>query len=365
MIALPEVDVNQLELLVSARFDETALTKIAPSIAGVRHVGYGVTGEKLDTESLKEEISSADLYILEFETVDRSVLDAAPRLRAIGCCRTGPEANVDIAAATELGIPVLFTPGRNAVSVAEYTIGLMISVARHLSEAYHLLKYTGELTEVSYSDKDADRLTVTSEWSIDPHAPFNRFQGVELSGKVLGLAGFGAIGREIAIRARAFGMSVIAYDLYVDEAQFAAAGVAGASLEEVASKSDFVAMAAKVTPQTTGLFSKRHFAMMKPDAYFINSARAALVDYDALYEALAGNRIAGAAIDVFTTEPISPEEPLRHLPNVLISPHLAGASRDIPRQHSRIIVEELSLLLAGSQPRFLKNPEVWAHRRPI
>lgn len=356
---------EQLDLLISARFDDSALTAIASSIGKTRHVGYGVTGEKLDTDSLITEISDADIYILEFETVDDRVMDAAHNLRAIGCCRTGPEANVDIAAATERGIPVLFTPGRNAVSVAEYTIGLMISVARHLSEAYHLLKYTEELTEVQYSDKASDRRAVTSEWSIDPLAPFNRFQGVELSGKILGLAGFGAIGREIALRARAFGMRVIAYDPYVSQDQFTASGATRATLDEVASESDFVAMAAKVTPQTAGLYSKRHFTMMKPGAYFINTARAALVDYDALYQVLAERKIAGAAIDVFTTEPIAPEEPLRDLPNVLISPHLAGASRDIPRQHSRIIVKELSLLLAGEQPRFLKNPEVWERRRPL
>ncbi|WP_455381933.1 NAD(P)-dependent oxidoreductase [Salinispira pacifica] len=173
------------------------------------------------------------------------------------------------------------------------------------------------------------------------------------------------IGREIALRARAFGMQILAYDPYVRPELLAELDARSGSLEEVASQSDFLAMAAKVTPETIGLFSERHFTLMKPSAYFINTARAALVDYGALYRALSRNRIAGAAIDVYTSEPIPPDEPLRKLSNVLLSPHLAGASRDIPRNHSRIIVEQLSHLLDGVKPQFMKNPDVWEKRRPV
>jgi D-3-phosphoglycerate dehydrogenase len=356
---------NTYDLVVSARFERSELERISDSVPNVRYAGYGVTGEKLPEDALIAALEGADLFVLEFEQVSRRVLETASKLKAIGCCRTGPEANVDIGAATELGIPVLYTPGRNAVSVAEYTIGLMISVARHLAEAYHLLRYTEDLTEVHYSDKTTERLSVTSEWSIDPRAPFNRFQGPELSGKTIGLVGFGAIAREIAVRARAFNMAVTAYDPYVSANAFGELGATSVSLDEVAGGADFVVMAAKVTPETTGMFSRRHFSLMKPTAYFINTARAAVVDYKALHEALAQKRIAGAALDVFTEEPMLSTNPLRALSNVLISPHLAGASRDIPRHHSRIMVDDLALVLSGKRPRFLKNPEVWDRRRPL
>ncbi len=348
-------------MLVTARFESSELDRIRRFLSGVELAGYGVTREKLTEEELSTALRGVDILVLEFEPVTRRVLEAAGDLKLVGCCRTGPEASVDIQAASELGVPVLYTPGRNAVSVAEYTFALMISVARHLPEAHRLLRYTDELTGVDYGDAAADRLGATSEWSLDPRAPFNRFQGAELSGKTLGLVGFGAIGREIARRALAFDMRVAAFDPYVRPAE--AAGAELLDLDELARRSDFLVMAAKVTPETVGLFSARHFALMKRTAYFINTARAALADYRALYACLEEGRIAGAGIDVYDEEPIRSDNPLRRLANVVLSPHLAGASFDIPRHHSRIMVDQLEAALGGRQPSFLKNPEVWPRRR--
>ncbi len=354
--------------LITARFDRAALERgggpgmkdgLAGVLGAVKYSGFGVTAKKLEEDELIEELEGADILISEFEPVTRRVIESSPRLKLIGCCRTGPEASVDIVAASERGIPVLHTPGRNAVSVAEFTLAMMIGVARHLAEVYHLLKYTEELTQVSYEDKKDERKDVTSEWSLDPAAPFNRFQGPELAGKILGLVGFGAIGREVALRAKAFGMRILIFDPYVSDAGAKSEDVEKASLERLAESSDFVVMAAKVSAETIGLFSRSIFGRMKPTSYFINAARAALVDYGALYEALAGRRIAGAALDVYPEEPIPPDSPFRGLDNILITPHLAGASTDIPRHHSRMIAAAVCQAISGSPPAVLRNPECW------
>lgn len=345
--------------LITARFDRDALGALEGALEPVSYSGFGVSGEKLAEEKLIAALAGKRILISEFEAITDGVMEAADELELIACCRTGPEASVDIDAATRRGIPVLYTPGRNAVSVAEFTLALMVDVARHLSEVHHLLKYTDELTEVSYRDKRGDRHDITSEWSLDPDAPFNRFQGPELAGKLLGLVGFGAVGREVARRARAFGMRVQAADPYLEPAVLSAEGVEKVSLARLAESSDFIVMAAKVSEETRGLFSAEMFDRMKPDAYFINTARAALVDYDALYRALSRWKIGGAALDVYPEEPIPPSSPLRALGNVVLTPHLAGASLDIPRHHSRIIVEALREVLSGRRPASIKNPEAW------
>ncbi len=352
------MDRKQFNTLITARFSKEALAPIADRLGSVRYSGFGVSSKKLTEDELIGSLQDTQFLISEFEPVTEKVLDACRDLALIACCRTGPEASVDVEAATRRGIPVLYTPGRNAVSVAEFTFALMLNVARHAAEVHHLLKYTEELTQVSYEDKPGDRTEVTSEWSLDPDAPFNHFQGPELDGKVLGLVGFGAIGREIAARARAFGMTILAFDPYVSKEQAASLGAEVTNLKRVAAESDFLVMAAKVTEETRGLFSREMFARMRPSAFFVNTARAALVDYDALYDTLREGRIAGAALDVYPKEPIPSDSPFRTLSNVVLTPHLAGASTDIPRHHSRIIVEAIAKLLAGEKPGPLKNPEV-------
>lgn len=354
---------RKMHMLVTARFARGEIERVRAQLASVDFAGYGVSGEILSEEELIPKLEGVDILIHEFESVTRRVIEASKALLLVGCCRTGPEASVDIAAATERGIPVLYTPGRNAISVAEYTLGLMLGVARHIAEAHHLLRHTSALTQVRYVDKSPERLGVTSEWSLDPSAPFNILQGPELFGKTIGLIGFGAIGREIAKRARAFSMEVTTYDPYVTEEVASAWQAKRLSLEELAARADFLVLAAKVTPQTVGLVSRSVLSLMKPTAYFINTARAALVDYDALFEALLEKRLAGAALDVYPKEPISDDDRFRTLDNVLLSPHLAGASFDIPAHHSRIMMEAVSIALAGSRPSGIANPEAWERRR--
>jgi len=337
-----------MKALVTARMNQSDLDRLVAQGIEVTTSGYGVTGEKLTEEQLILQLTDNDILITEFELVTEKVLSSAKNLKLVACCRNEPGASVDIAYATKVGIPVLYTPGRNAIAVAEYTIGLIISIARNIPFTHHLLRYTDELTAITYGDKAGARKGVTSEWSLEPGAPFQRFQGVELSGKTLGLVGYGAIGQEIANRAKVFGLTIIAFDPFQKESVFVAGGVKSVDLLEVARESDFVVMAAKVTPQTTGMFSKDLFASMKNSAFFINTARAALVDYDALYGVLASNKIAGAALDVYPIEPLPTDSLLRKLDNVILSPHLAGSTDGVMGHHSRMVVDDVLGLLNGT-----------------
>jgi len=347
-----------MKVLITARIDETEVDRLITNGFEVKRDGFGLTGVKLDRNQLVTSFKDIDVAIIEFESITEEILSSADKLQVLACLRNEPAASVDITAATKVGVPVLFAPGRNAVAVAEYTIGLMLSIARSIATTHHLLRYTDELTSVSYSDKAGDRKGVTSEWSMDPTAPFQRFQGEELMGKTVGLVGAGYIGQEIAKRAAALGMKLIAFDPYANTEQMAKLNIELTSLEQLAQVSDFVVMAAKVTPESTGVFSAKLFAQMKKSAYFINTARAALVDYDALYQVLATNQIAGAALDVYPIEPLPSDSPFRKLSNILLSPHLAGATTGVVKHHSKMVVDDLLMMKAGKIPNRVANPEV-------
>jgi D-3-phosphoglycerate dehydrogenase / 2-oxoglutarate reductase len=155
--------------------------------------------------------------VLEFEQVDEAVLSAGEHLKVIACCRNEPAASVDIRVATERRIPVVFTPGRNAVAVAEYTFGLILSATRGIAAAHHALRYTDQYTAQHTTDAELRR-DATAQWSLDPGAPFDTFQGPELFGRTIGIVGFGLIGQEIARLGCGFGMTVLVHDPYVSQA---------------------------------------------------------------------------------------------------------------------------------------------------
>jgi D-3-phosphoglycerate dehydrogenase len=347
-----------MKAFITARIDKTQVDRLVSNGFDVEQGGFGITGVKLTETELIEKFKNIEVAVVEFENITDAVLESAKNLKVVACLRNEPGASLDIASATKRGIPALFAPGRNAVAVAEYTLGLMISIARSIPTTHHLLRYTDELTAVTYSDKSGERKNVTSEWSMDPGAPFQRFQGDELMGKTVGLVGAGFIGQEIAKRVAALGMKLIAFDPYAKADQLAKLSITSVALDELAAQSDFVVMAAKVTPESTGLFGANQFAAMKPSAYFINTARAALVDYDALFQALNENKIAGAGLDVYPTEPLPGGSPFRKLTNVVLSPHLAGATREVVEHHSKMVVDDLLGLLDGKVPSRIANPDV-------
>jgi len=271
----------------------------------------------------------ADVLIVEADLVHAEVLES---------CRGDP-VNIDLELATRKGIPVFHTPGRNADAVADLTLAFMLMLARHLPQVAETFQGGGPAFE-----RTGDFLEM-----------YNRFTGVELGGQTVGLVALGAVGREVAARLRAFKARVLAYDPYVRQPP---EGVELTGLEELLRASDFVSLHAPVTAETQNLVSRERLALMKPSAYFINTARAALTDEDALYEMLVAGRLAGAALDVLHNEPLQGDNRFLSLPNVIVTPHLGGATHDVVRHQSDIVVDAIESYLRGERPRWIANPEV-------
>jgi len=296
---------------------------------------------------------AADLLIVGYETVTARVIQSAGRLRLIACGRGNP-VNVDREAASARRIPILYAPGRNAEAAAEFTLGLILDCARNISRGDRALragKYTGpEREEFSSADPGQDII-----WDIDGSSPYRVFEGQELRGRILGLIGLGYVASQVARLAQAFGMRVLAYNFGQDHERAGATGVTLAGLDELLSQSDFISVHCKLSPESRGLIDRRAFTLMKPGAYLINTARAAIVDQGALLDALQAGRIAGAALDVFWYEPLPANHPLLALDNVILTPHLAGAAADVPERHSRMIVDDVLAWLDGKQPKHIFN----------
>ena len=254
-------------------------------------------------------------------------------LVAVCSCRGDPT-NVDVAAATEAGVPVLRAPGRNADAVAELTVALLFGATRQILAA----------------DTDVRRGDIYKDGTI----PYQRFRSWELAGRTVGLVGLGAVARALRWRLRGLGMEVIAYDPYADEPTV--------SLEELLERSDVVSLHAPVTPETTGMIGSAEFAAMRPGVVFLNSARAALHDTDALVDSLRSGHVSAAGLDHFEGEFLAPDHPLCGFPTVVLTPHIGGATYDTESNHTRIIAEDLCRLLAGARPLHIVNPDVLDRR---
>lgn len=289
---------------------------------------------------LFEAVRDADALITRSATsVTRELLDAAPRLRVIGRAGVGID-NIDVEAATERGIVVINVAGGNSVAVAEHVFGLLLAMARHIIPA-HLSVCEGK-------------------WER------SRFVGDELRGKVMGIIGLGRVGRQVAIRANAFAMRVIAYDPYIPAARFQSVGAERVdSLEELLETADVVTIHTPLTDETRGMIDFAALARMKRGAYLINAARGSIVDEKALIAALDNNWLAGAAIDVFAQEPPG-DHTLYRYSNVVLSPHLGGSTREALDFIARTIAEQVALALTGQPVRgavnlpHLSDEEWWA-----
>lgn len=292
-------------------------------------------------EPVLPEITGADpltemLFIL-FAPVSAAAMDALPSLRLIGASRAGLE-NIDVAAATERGIIVHNVMGRNAHAVSDFAIGLMFAEARNIGRAHAAIK-AGQWRK-SYANSD--------------FLP-------EISGKTLGIVGFGYIGSLVAKKLAGFDLDILVYDPFVSDEALAAAGARRATKEELFSNADFVSVHARLTPETEGLVGPDEIACMKPTAIFINSGRAGLVNEDALYAALKERRIGGAALDVFWKEPLAEDSRWLALDNVTLTPHIAGTTADALNNSPFLLTRDVELLLSGEKPRFIVNPEVLDH----
>jgi D-3-phosphoglycerate dehydrogenase / 2-oxoglutarate reductase len=281
-------------------------------------------GEQL---AARVEEEGANVLIVESDSVKGPVLDLP--LLAIGSCRGDPN-NVDIPTATARGIPVLRAPGRNADAVAELTVALLMAVNRGVVPA----------------DDDVRAGEVYRDGTI----PYQRYRAWQVAGQTAGLVGLGAVGRATRWRLEGLGMRVIAADPYADDATH--------PLPALLEEANVVSMHAVVNPDTIGLIGPDEFARMPEGAVFINSARAALHDTDALVAALQSGHLGGAGLDHFEGENLAVDHPLTGMKNVVLTPHIGGATYDTEANHSRLIAEDLVRLLNGEKPVNIVNPEV-------
>lgn len=259
--------------------------------------------------------------------VTADLLFAGSRLAVVGRAGIGID-NIDVAAATAAGVMVVNSPTGNADAAAEHTIGLIFALARHIPRAHIAL---GE-----------------GAWGK------NRFVGTQVAGKTLGIIGLGKIGGRVARLASALGMRVIAHDPYID----APTRIPLLSRYDLLRAADFVTVHVPLTAETVGLLGARELALVKPTTYLINCARGGVIDETALAAACRAGAVAGAAVDVFSDEPLPAPHPLRGLPNIILTPHIAGSTREAQDAIAREIADDITAALTGGIPRNLVNPEM-------
>lgn len=280
----------------------------------------------ISAEDLVREIPEYDgLVIRSRTTVTADVIKAGRKLKVIGRAGVGLD-NVDVPTATKHGVIVMNTPGGNTLSTAEHTWAMIMSVARSVPQA--------------------DRSMHEGRWDK------KKFTGVELHGKTLGICGLGRIGSEVAKRALAFGMNVMAYDPFMSTEVVKRLGITQATVDEICEKADFITVHAPLNEQTRGMIGPKQFALMKKTVRLVNCARGGIVDEAALLDALQNNRIAGAAFDVFVEEPLPKDHPFRSLDNIIMTPHLGAATTEAQEGVAVEVAEAIVDALSG---RIIRN----------
>ena len=295
--------------------------------------GLDIELVRLNARSVEElfpTVADADALIVGFASINRQVIERLTRCRVISRYGIGVDM-IDLQAASERGIMVANVPDYCIEEVSTNTLAFLLCLNRHV---------IGQ-----------DRHVHAGRWGYPPQEPWP----VRLSKQVLGLVGLGNIGREVARKARAFGLRVQAYDPFVRSEQAAALGISLVGLEELLRTSDYVSLHCPLTAETRHLIGAAQLAMMKPTAYLINMARGPVVDQAALTQALTNHTIAGAALDVLEKEPPDPDDPLLRLSNVILSPHSASVSDEATRQLRQETARNVVVALQGKIPRSVVN----------
>ncbi len=287
-------------------------------------------------DELVARLTGQQVLITEADQVTAEVIRRAADLAIVIDMRAAP-VNVNVEAATEAGIVVINTPGRNADAVGDLTLAMMIMVARNVWPAMSAVR-SGRWLERGLLPAYLDH------------------QGMELPGKTVGLIGLGATGLATARRLLGFSVHLIAHDPFVDTAVAADVGARLVALDELLVASDFVSLHVPLMPATVGMIGARELELMRPTAFLINSARAKLVDGEALLDTLDHGRIGGAALDVYESEPLEAKDPLTEMSNVVLLPHIGGATHEVVDHQSRIAWECLETFLGGGA-RNIVNPE--------
>ncbi|PSK99317.1 D-3-phosphoglycerate dehydrogenase [Murinocardiopsis flavida] len=312
---------------LGAPFDHAELTLPWP------HTPFGPVGEVQEASDAEDALIAAlpgvRVAVTQMAPFTERALDAADALELLVCCRGGP-VNVNLAAAAARGIAVVATPGRNATAAAEHTVALLLAAKRAVPRTHAGL--------------------AAGQWRSDLYAYGEC--GTELGGSTVGLIGYGAIGRKVARVLHAFDARVLVHDPYTDPAD-AGPHVELTGLDELLAQSTAVSLHARLTPETAGLVDAARIAAMPPGAVLVNTARGGLLDYPAAAAALVSGHLGAAGFDVFDSEPLAADSPLRSAPNVVMTPHLAGATRETAHRAARLSAEAVADHLAGRTPQGL------------
>jgi D-3-phosphoglycerate dehydrogenase len=300
----------------------------------VGRVIYNPLGRPLVAAELIPLVREADGFIAGLDQIEASVIEAAGRLKVIARYGVGID-RVDVPAATRRGIVVTNTPGANSAAVAELAIALMLALGRHLCRA--------------------DRAARQGGWP--------RLTGIGLRGKTVGLVGFGAIGREVAVRLKGFGCRILASDPYVAQDAIKGVGAEPASIDALLAAADFVSLHTALTSSTEGMVDASFLGKMKPGAFLVNTARGELIDESALADALQSGRLRGAALDCFRTEPPPAGHPLLQLTQVLATPHMGAHTDEAANAMGWMSLEACLCVLRGERPTHVVNPDVWSGDR--
>ncbi|TPJ48604.1 MULTISPECIES: 2-hydroxyacid dehydrogenase [unclassified Mesorhizobium] len=329
---LPEVFRAKIEKVASGDLDVRTLQTAWPD----EPMEFGDPALGLDKvkeyfgrpDEVVEFIGDAEILVTQLAPLSEGMMRRLPALKLVAVSRGGP-INIDMEAARAHGITVVNVPGRNATAVAEFTIGAILAETRLIRVGHEALR--------------------RGEWRGDLYRADRT--GRELSEMTVGVVGYGNIGTKVVRLLRAFGCHVLVSDPYVQlSAEDRNAGVELVALDDLLSRSDVVTLHSRVTPETRGLIGKDTIARMKPGVIFVNTARGPLVDYDALYEALVSGQIASAMLETFAVEPVPSDWPLLQLPNVTLTPHIAGASVRTVTYAAEQAAEEVRRYLAGLPP---------------
>ncbi|MHA1411210.1 MAG: NAD(P)-dependent oxidoreductase [Promethearchaeota archaeon] len=334
-----------MRALITASLSEQALKELN-KILDVDYEDWRDTGIiYFDVNELIQKLKDYDIFITTADDLKKAELFEKTNLKLIASCRGDPF-NINLEAATKHGIPVLNAPLRNVDAVAEHTVGLMIALARNLTKLDRFL-HSDEFEIIEFED-----------WIN----VFNRFTGIELKNKIIGIIGFGQIGRRVADRLKPFEVNFLIYDPYADETLIKKYGKK-VKLDDLMKNSDFITIHAVATEENDNLINEERIKMMKNSAFLLNLAKGSLVDYDALYKALKEKKIAGAALDVFPLEPIDEDNEFLELENVIVTPHVGGNTQEVVIRQSHMILEDIKTWLNGKIPKNVLNPEVFGQEK--
>ena len=316
---------NSLRALITCEVTTEFLASLKKRNIEFELSGWGQNGNTLSEAELIAKAQNCEIVIVEIEELNRKVLESLPNLKFVGVSR-GTPVNVDLGFCEQQGIPVVHTPGRNADSVADYCLAMMLDLSRKLTSSSRHLSDEG--------------------WLFEGKLPYLEFRGREIGNLIIGLYGFGQIGVRVAQRlSNGFGAKVYYFDPFVESSSYA---TKVDSLDELFEISDIVSLHAPVVVGTENTVDRALLKKLGPQGIFISSARAKLVVEEDLYQALKTKEIASAAIDVFWNEPIEATDKWLALPNVICTPHIAGASSDVVSNHCETILNGIDKWLSSN-----------------